>query len=38
MTYFEAALSWVREHWEELTPLRKRVFVIWLKIMREVKE
>ncbi|MBA7680291.1 hypothetical protein ES703_88605 [subsurface metagenome] len=34
MSYYEATLFWLREHWHELSPLRRRVFVIWLRIMR----
>ena len=34
VNYYEATLSWVREHWSQLAPLRKRVFVIWLRTMR----
>lgn len=34
VSYYEATLSWLRDHRHELSPLRRKVFAIWLRIMR----
>lgn len=32
--YYRAAKSWYEENKHKLSPLRRRVFRVWLKIMR----
>ena len=34
LSYYEATRQWAREHWHELTPIKKKVFKIWLKRMK----
>jgi len=35
MGYYVAVVSWLSQHWQELSPLRRRAFLAWLPIMRE---
>jgi len=34
LSYYEATRQWAREHWHELSPIKKKVFKIWLKRMK----
>jgi len=34
LNYYEAARDWFGENREKLSPLRRKVFRLWLKIMK----
>lgn len=38
MSYYHAVKSWYEENKHKLSPLRRKVFRIWLRIMRRSNE